>query len=598
MKKLLVLFAFLATSALAWAQRDFDLAEQYYQNGQFTEAKLYYDKLFNEGYEDEIFDHYLVTLTKLNELKTAESLLKKRIKKTKDSNLYVDLGTVYQLGKRDADANEAFQTAIDKTQPYRLAILNLGKKFLDLYLYEWALKTYEKGQNQGKDGYSYAYEIAGVQGSLGKFQEMLNSYLDILKLDANYISQIEVTLMQLVDFDEDEARCQDIKGAILKRIQLEPTVSSYNELLAWFLMQRNDFNGAFTQLNALDKRNNENGNRLINLGTLAMNNKQYDVAQKCFSAVMAKGTGSVYYSQACLKNLQAMGLLLKENPNATHESYVQLDHEYAEINKLNLQSTESALLKRDWAHLKSFYLNDDKSAQALLQEALSMPGIPAKTKAELKLELGDVYLFQGNVWDASLLFSQIELDFRDDVIGHEAKFRNAKISFYTGDFDWAQGQLDVLKASTSKLISNDALHLSLIITDNFNLDTTALPMQQFARADLLLYQNKYTECLATLDSITQAFPNHSLTDDILFEKAQIYERMHLIDSAYACYNELVEIHFMGIYADDALFRMAEIQDKYKQNPQEAHKLYDKILTDFPGSLYVLEARKRFREFQP
>jgi tetratricopeptide (TPR) repeat protein len=190
------------------------------------------------------------------------------------------------------------------------------------------------------------------------------------------------------------------------------------------------------------------------------------------------------------------------------------------------------------------------------------------------------------------------LDFRDDVIGHEAKFRNAKISFYTGDFDWAQGQLDVLKASTSKLISNDALHLSLIITDNFNLDTTALPMQQFARADLLLYQNKYTECLATLDSITKAFPNHSLTDDILFEKAQIYERMHLIDSAYTYYNELVEIHFMGIYADDALFRMAEIQDKYKQNPQEAHKLYDKILTDFPGSLYVLEARKRFREFQP
>ena len=134
MKKILVLFALLATTVCAWSQRDFELAEHYFENGQFTEAKLYYDKLFNDGFEEEIFDHYLVTLTKLNEFKGAESLVKKRIKKTKEASLYVDLGNLYLTEKKEADANQAFQEAIDKTQPYRLPILTLAKKFLDSYL--------------------------------------------------------------------------------------------------------------------------------------------------------------------------------------------------------------------------------------------------------------------------------------------------------------------------------------------------------------------------------------------------------------------------------------------------------------------------------
>ena len=244
-----------------------------------------------------------------------------------------------------------------------MPILELGQKFLEVNLYAWALKTYEKGKTLGKDGYTYSFEIAGVQGSLGNFLGMSEAYMDILKEDPSYLAQVETSLMQLVDFQDDDVRCNELKTLVLKRIQLEPSITIYSEFLAWFLMQRRDFNGAFIQLNALDKRNNENGNRLMNLAIQATNNEEYSVAKKCYDAVIAKGKASVFFQQASVKKLQTISLLLKKNEFTTAEEFNALDIEYAAIQKDIVQANELAILKKDWAHLKTFYLNNSKDAE-------------------------------------------------------------------------------------------------------------------------------------------------------------------------------------------------------------------------------------------
>jgi hypothetical protein len=148
-------------------------------------------------------------------------------------------------------------------------------------------------------------------------------------------------------------------------------------------MQRRDFNGAFIQLNALDKRNNENGNRLMNLAIQATNNEEYTVANKCYNAVIAKGKATVFYQQACVKKLQTLSLLLKQNEFSTNEEFIALDTEYATIQKDIVQANELAILKKGWAHLKTFYLNNSKDAEVLLKEALALAGVNAKTLAEI-----------------------------------------------------------------------------------------------------------------------------------------------------------------------------------------------------------------------
>jgi tetratricopeptide (TPR) repeat protein len=281
-------------------------------------------------------------------------------------------------------------------------------------------------------------------------------------------------------------------------------------------------------------------------------------------------------------------------PGYTKEQILELQNAYqSAINDMG-KGAQTAILMKELGHINAFYLNDIAGSIAVLEEAVDLPGLYPAVHAMIKLELGDVLLFKGEIWDASLLYSQVELDFKEDVLGHEAKFRNARISYYTGDFQWAQAQLDVLKASTSKLISNDAIDLSLLITDNLALDTITEPMLLFAQADLLAFQNRYNEAFIKLDSITTVYPGHSLTDEILLLKGDVFAEQMKYDEAVAAYQQVIDLHFDDILADDALFNLAGLKETVYANPEEAMQLYERIMVEYPGSLYVIEARKRFR----
>ena len=177
------------------------------------------------------------------------------------------------------------------------------------------------------------------------------------------------------------------------------------------------------------------------------------------------------------------------------------------------------------------------------------------------------------------------------------KFRNAKISYYTGDFKWAQAQLDVLKGATAKLIANDAMDLSMTISDATAIDTNEAPLLMFSRADLLAFQNKDDEALKGLDSINSMFPNHALADDILNKKAGIAIKHGDYTKAANYYDTIVKKYGDDILGDDALFRLADITENQYKNVDKARELYQQLLEKYPASSYVVESRKRFRRLR-
>ncbi|MEK6614568.1 MAG: tetratricopeptide repeat protein, partial [Bacteroidota bacterium] len=257
----------------------------------------------------------------------------------------------------------------------------------------------------------------------------------------------------------------------------------------------------------------------------------------------------------------------------------------------------TAILLKNLAHLQGFFMGKTKEASDLLNEAIKLPGINETTQAECKLELGDILLMTGEIWDASLLYSQVEFDFKHEPLGNEAKFRNAKLSYYNGEFQWAQAQLDVLKGSTEKLIANDAMFLSLTISDNLKEEGDSLALSMFSRADLFVFRNEFGKSLTTLDSILQKFQNTSLADDILYKKYQIKMKEGKFTDASEQLQKILDNYAFDILGDDAMFKLAEINELYLNNSEKAKQLYEDILTKFPGSLYTVEARKRFRRLR-
>jgi len=370
----------------------------------------------------------------------------------------------------------------------------------------------------------------------------------------------------------------------------------YGEMFVWYHVQKGDFEGAFRQAQAIDRRKNEDGNRILKLGRLCMESKNYGVAIQCFEYVINKGRNSRYYIRARRELLTAFNEKIVSQ-EYTREDLQKLETSYVMAIEELGKSRNTMKIMRGLAHLRAFYLNNTAGAIELLEEIIAMPGIHGKEKARSKLELADILVLKGLVWDASLYYSQIDKAYKNDPIGHEAKFRNARLFYYTGEFEWAQTQLDVLKASTSKLIANDAMNLSLLITDNTIMDTTTEALLQFAAAELMAFQNKHDSALLMLTAIQDSFPGHTLIDDIYYKKAQIFANTRQYEKAVNELSTLLSDYPWNILGDDALFMMATLYQEKLGDHEKAMELYEHMLLNYPGSLYVVESRKRYRKLR-
>jgi tetratricopeptide (TPR) repeat protein len=283
-----------------------------------------------------------------------------------------------------------------------------------------------------------------------------------------------------------------------------------------------------------------------------------------------------------------------QKPQPTQEELLTLEQRYLTANQKYKNTALNLQIIRNLANLQAYYLSNENNAIYVLNEAITnSSGIDAVSKANYKIQLGDIYLLIGQIWDASLLYSQVEKDFKYEIIGQEAKFKNAKLSFYAGDFKWAKTQADVLKGATTKLIANDALDLSLIITDAIGVDTNDLPLKLFASAELMILQHHYSQAIARMDSINQLFSTNTLGDDIYYKKAQIYLLLGNHTQAEAMYKNIIEFYPSDLYGDDAQFKQAELYEKINDT-EKAKAAYQNVLTNYPGSIFVVEARKRFR----
>ena len=100
-----------------------------------------------------------------------------------------------------------------------------------------------------------------------------------------------------------------------------------------------------------------------------------------------------------------------------------------------------------------------------------------------------------------------------------------------------------------------------------------------------------------MDSLTLSHPGHTLEDEILLIRAEIAAQRGDFDAAIGHYGEIVELYAMDILADDALFGLAELHEEQLNDPTTAQGMYERLLNEYPGSLYVVEARKRFRRLR-
>ena len=599
MSRYLLLPLLLCLRLCASAQgTDEQLAAQYFQQGDYERAALYYDKLYKEQPSANNYEPLFKCRVALKEYEAAAKLAKDQQKRQNEPRYLVDMGIAARFQGDTAKAEEHFNKAMKGLKPEVNSVRSLANAFQKADENDRALQVYERGKKTIKEvGWSFDYEIAQLYAAKGDLHAMTTTYMDLLTTNPSYLQTVQNGLARYIDFTKTDERTEMLRTELLRRSQKDPDNTIFQEMLIWQYLQQKDLTGAFVQSKAMDKRFNEGGQRLMELADIAVTNKEWNTATKCYQYVVELGKQNANYVKARMGMVRAMDARVTEQAEPPRAALDELANQYTSTLTELGRSQNTAELLRGLARVKAYYLNDRVGAVILLDEAVNAGGIDPKMQAQLKLDLGDIHMLDANIWDASLLYSQVDLDYKNDILGHEARLRNAKVSYFAGDFLWAKGQLDVLKASTSKLIANDAMELSLLITDNIGDDSLRSPLTQFSRAQLLMYQHRYDEALMTLDSLNIDFPLNSLGDDILYERFRVAYARHQYDTASTFLEKVLELYPNDILVDNALLDLGKVYEDKLNDKEKAKSYYEKLLFEQGGSIFVPEARDRFRRLR-
>jgi outer membrane protein assembly factor BamD (BamD/ComL family) len=388
-----------------------------------------------------------------------------------------------------------------------------------------------------------------------------------------------------------------LERLLYSKIQQNPELTYYNEILIWHFVQQKEFARAFAQARALDKRLNLGGKKIFELGGMAYENEQFKDAARMFQYIMNEYPDGEYYPYARRWNIQCREQTVKNSFPIDETEILELINQYRLlIQELGLSpKTIDAL--RNTALLYAFYLNDQDRAVWVLERSIAAAGSDIKFKDQCKLDLGDIFILKNEPWESTLLYMQVEKSQKEDYLGEIAKLKNAKLYYFTGEFDLAKDILDILKKATTREIANDAMQLSLLIQDNLGLDTSNAAISAYASVELLLFQNKNTDALARLDSLFNVYKTHSLADEILWLRANTNFKLNNIDVAIDDLNKLIENYKYDILADDSLYMLAQIYELKLEDKSKAMELYKRMLTQFPGSIFGANARKKFRDLR-
>lgn len=530
----------------------------------------------------------LDALMKDNNYKDAEQLIAKQQSYNNSPVLNIDLGNVLAAAGKKKKAEEQYDAAVQAVNGEEIRSQQLANAFTSAGRDDYAIQVYERSRSILQNPYYFANQLARLYAKQGAVDKALDALLS--GMPAQFGGPDETKSMMLEMLGTDAGKLKMAQKEVIRRINLSPDNTYYADILTWLYTQKGDWDGALIQVEALDERTKANGQKILVFAQQAAQQKQFPIAIKALAVVIEKGNDQPYYGMASGQKIGLTQMQLQDNPNYTKAEVNALAKDYSDF-LINYSQYNASEMVLDYAMIEARYNNNPKKAIEIIEKAIQQPTASKEFIGKAKLQLGDYQILDGKVWDASLTYSQVDKAFREDMLGEEARFKNGKLAYYRGDFKWAQAQLNVLKASTSELIANDALDLSVLITENTP-DSNTDALLKYSRADLLLFQNKDAEALKELDSISTLYPKHPLQDDVLMLRAQLSTKGRDYEKALGYLERVYKEYGKDVLGDDAVFKTAELYEHILKKPEEAKKFYEKLIIDYPGSTFVQIARAR------
>ena len=585
MRTTLIIF-FLFTVRVVSAQTEL-LARNYAEQGQYEKAVVILKKIYDKNPNKLRVVYDLVEYNQqLENYAEADKLLTEQINRQPNMPMvYVELGHNFELQQKKEKAVAYYQIAIKKLDLNPNFAGSLGKVFEKYNLLDEATMAYEKGM-QLNERLNFKPQLARIYGEQGNLEKMFDTYLALIDFNPIYFNKAQHVFGLYISEDPLNEANSVFRKLLLKKLQQQPNIT-YNEMLSWLFIQQKDFGKAFSQEKAIYKRSEQGFDGIMDLAEITINAGAIETTKAILEYVIESPSSRTTTIKAhqMLQQLAIKGTKAKQ--------YDAINKEYERLFELFGKSQETLKLQIDYAHFMAFDQDRKEEAIAFLKKGFKQR-LSRFDAARVRMELADILVLNEKFNEALIYYSQIQSALKNDPLSQEARFKVAKTSYYKGDFKWAQTQLDVLKRSASQLIANDAMELSLTISDNSLEDSTQTALKIYAKADLLAFQNKDDTAITLYDKILSSHKGEKIEDETLFSQAKLYEKAKNYEKATVNYLKIIEYHGDAILVDDAHYALASLYELVLDQPEKAKKHYEHIIFNHADSIHFVESRKKYR----
>lgn len=585
MKKLFTLITLLYLG-ISFGQANFRLGDNYLRQGDFEKAAQIFSSLLKRNPHNTTYLKKLVTCyQEIDQFQKADSIIRKSISNIPAQKyLFVELGYNYERQQKEDLAKIEYNKALRFIDQYPNLGGMIGRLFRQNNSLDNAIIAYEKTMELNPNA-NYEFQLAQIYGEKGDFAKMFNSYVDLVDKNENYIGSVQRVSGRYISDDPLNENNIALKKALLRKSVSNPK-NVWNELLSWLFTRQKEYFKALIQEKALFKRDPEYLENIVSLGRVSFENKDYSAAKSCFDFILKNTT---FIDKKLNSELYLLKISVAMEDEDTEEKFMTVLKTYGENrNTINIQV--------EFANYLTFTLGRPNDAEKALERALGFSKSKFK-QAEIKLKLGEVLVFTGRFNKALIYFSQVQTKLKNHPLSQEARFKVAQTSYFKGDFDWATAQLKVLKGSTSQLIANDAAELFLIISDNKPQDSIPSGLTEYAKAELLAFQNKDLEALAVLKDIQANYRGFPVEDEATYKEAKLMIKQKRYDEALLALAKVLTIDPEGILNDDVYYQVAELYNTKLNMPEKAKEYYQKIIFEYPSSIYLVDARKKYRQLR-
>ncbi len=587
-------FLFFAFSALSQQTQEIQIANEYYLKGEKSKAAELYSYLAKSDNNIPIIhNNYFTILLDLGRYDEAQNYLKRIIKKEPRNLQYkLDQGILYMRSGDITKADKYIRELIADNKANVQSAKMISDYLAARSLLDYAILSLTETRQALGNNYVYSLELAMLYRLQGEKDKMVNEYLSYVTQSSANIQYVKNVMQALLTDPND---METLEKLLYQKVQQNPNMEVFSDLLIWVTMQQKNFYASFIQARAYDKRYKNGGEKCMEVARVALDNEDYANAAKIYRYVANEFPDSPHYLLARLGLIHTREAEVKNSYPVKLDSVRSLILDYNKFISQYPNNAYSLEAERSEAILYANYLDQKDSAVVLLENLVANPRASVYLKSKAKLDLGDIYLLRGEPWESTLLYSQVEKVQHENTLGYEAKLKNAKLSYYKGDFILAQEHLDILKEATTREIANDAMDLSMRIKENIAFDSVGEALKEYAAIELLLYQNKIEEALVKLQDENSAMAkSNTIRDDVYWLEAQIRLKRGEFDKALLLLKKIDSQYPDDVLADDAYFLQAEIEERHLKNPEQAKEIYREFLTKYPGSVFAAEARKRYR----